>query len=96
MKRTYSESIALPNLPGVTSCSGVERAHGESVVNDDEEQPRRRAWISNLIASLHGVDAAEDDEICNGDEVPDKCLSSWYPDTHMSQTMVIEAKRKEM
>ena len=74
----------------------MKRAHGESVVNDDEEQPGTRARISNLIAGLHGVDTAEDDEICNGDEVPDEWLSSWYPDTHMSQKMVIEAKRKEM
>ena len=26
VKRTYSESTALPNLPGVTSGSGVKRA----------------------------------------------------------------------
>ena len=62
----------------------------------DEEQPGTRARISNLLAGLHGVDAAEDDEICNGDEDPDEWLSSWYPETHMSQKMVIEAKRKEM
>ena len=42
------------------------------------------------------MDAAEEDEICNGDEVPDEWLSSWYPETHMSQQMVIEAKRKVM
>ena len=42
------------------------------------------------------MDAAKDAEICNGDEVPDEWLSSWYPETHMSQKMVIEAKRKEM
>ena len=96
VKRTYSESIALPNLPGVTSSNSVKRAHGESVVTDDEEQPGTRARISNLIAGLHGVDTAEDDEICNGDGSPDKWLSSWYPETHMSQKMVIEAKRKEM
>ena len=42
------------------------------------------------------MNAAEDDEICNGDEGPDEWLSSWYPETRMSQKMVIEAKRKEM
>ena len=118
MKRTYSESTALPNLPGVTSgsglkraCSestappnppvvssgsGLKRAHEKSSANDGEEQHGTRARISTLIAGLHGVDTAEDDEICNGDEVPDEWLSSWYPETHMSQEMVIEAKRKEM
>ena len=80
----------------VSSGSGVKRAHGERIVNDNEEQPGTRAWISNLIAGLHGVDAAEDDEICSGDGIPDEWLSSWYPDTHMSQKVVIEAKRKEM
>ena len=49
-----------------------------------------------LIAGLHGVNAAEDDEIVNSDGIPDGWLSSWYPETHMSQKMVIEAKRKEM
>ena len=42
------------------------------------------------------MDAAEDDENCNGDEVLDEWLSSWSPETHMSQKMAIEAKRKEM
>ena len=42
------------------------------------------------------MDAAEDDEICNGFGIPDKWLSSWYPETQMSKKMVIEAKRKEM
>ena len=27
------------------------------------------------------MDAAEDDEICNGDGIPDEWLSSWYPET---------------
>ena len=36
------------------------------------------------------------DEICNVDEVPDEWLSSWYPETHMSQKMVMKAKRMEM
>ena len=90
MKRTYSET------PSVSSTSGVKRAHGESIVNDDEEQPGTRARISNLIAGLHGVDGAEDDDICNGNEIPDEWLSSWYPETHVSQKVVIEAKRKEM
>ena len=96
VKRTYSESTALPNSPGLSSGSGVKRAHGESDVNDDEEQPGRRARISNLISGHHGVDAAEDDELCSGDGIPDDWLSSWYPETQMSQKMVIEAKRKEM
>ena len=74
----------------------MKRAHEKSTANDDEEQPRTRARVSNSIAGLHGVDAAEDDEICNGDGVPDEWMSSWYPETHMSQKMVIEAKRKEM
>ena len=70
--------------------------HTVNVVYDDGEQPGTRARISNLIAGLHGVDAAEGDEICNGDGIPDEWLSSWYPETHMSQRMVIKAKRKEM
>ena len=96
VKRTYSESTALPNSLGVSSGSGVKRTHGESVVNDDEEQPGTRARISNLIAGLHGVDVAEDDEISSGDGVTDEWLSSWYRETHMSQKMVLEAKREEM
>ena len=95
-KRACSESTALPNPPVVSTGSGLKRAHEMGPANDDEEQPGSRARISTLIAGLHGVDAAEDDEICNGDEVPDEWLSSWYPETHMSQKMVIEAKRKEM
>ena len=42
------------------------------------------------------MNAAEDDEICSGDGITDEWLSSWYPETQMSQKMVIEAKRKEM
>ena len=30
------------------------------------------------------------------DGIPDERLSSRYPETHMSQRMVIKAKRKEM
>ena len=89
-------STALPNSPGVSSGSGVKRAHGDSVVNDDGEQPGTRARISALITGLHGVDAAEDDEISSGDGIIDEWLSSWHPETHMSQKMVIEAKRQEM
>ena len=66
------------------------------MANDDEEQPGTRAQISTLIAGLHGVGDAEDDEICNGDEVSDEWLSSWNSETHTSQKMVIEAKREEM
>ena len=80
----------------VSTGSGLKRAHEKGPANDDEEQPGSRALISTLIAALHGVDAAGDDEICNGDEIPDEWLSSWYPETHMSHKMVIEAKRKEM
>ena len=48
MMRTYGESTAPPNSLGVSSGSGVKRAHGESIVNDDET----RARISNLIAAF--------------------------------------------
>ena len=71
-KRTYSESTELPNSPVVSSGSGANRAHGESIVSDDEEQPGTRARISNLIAGLHAVDAAEDDEICSGEGTNDE------------------------
>ena len=74
----------------------MKPAHGDSIVNDDEEQPGTRARISALIAGLHGVNAAEDDEVCSGDGITDEWLSSWYPETHTSQKMLIEAKRKEM
>ena len=86
----------LPNSPSVLSGSGVKRAHGDSMVNDDNEQPGTRARISALITGLHGVIAAEDDEIHSGDGITDEWLSSRYPEKHMSQKMVIEAKRKEM
>ena len=78
VKRTYREGTALPNSLGVSLCSGVKRAHGGSVVNDDEEQPGTRARISALIGGLHGVNAAEYDEMRNGDGIPDEFLSSWY------------------
>ena len=65
-------------------------------MSDDEEQPVTRARISALTAGLHGVNAAEDDEVSNGDAVTEEWLSSRYPETHMSQKMVIDAKRKEM
>ena len=42
------------------------------------------------------MDAAEDDEISSGDRITDEWLSSEYPETHMSQRIVLEAKRKEM
>ena len=83
VKRTYSESTALPTSPGVSSGSGVKRAHGDIIVNDGEAQPGTRARISALIAGLHGVNAAEDDEIDNGDGIPDEWLSSRYPELHM-------------
>ena len=80
----YSERTMLPNSLGVSSGSGVKRAHGDSIVNDDDEQPGTRARISALIAGLHGGG------------ITDEWLSSWYPEAHMSQKMVIEAKRKEL
>ena len=55
-----------------------------------------RARISALITGVHGVNAEEDGEIQSGDVITDEWLSSWYPETHMSQKMVIVAKRKEM
>ena len=73
----------------------MKRSHDESFMSDNEEQLVTRARISALIAGLHGVHAAED-EVSNGDAVTEEWLSSWYPETHMSQKMVIEAKRKEM
>ena len=96
VKRACNGSTVSPKTPVVSSGSGLKRAHEKSSANDDEEQPGTRPRISTLIAGLHGVDAAEYDEVCNGDEVPDEWLSSWYPETHVSQKMVIEAKRKEM
>ena len=80
----------------MSSGSGVKSSHDESFMSDDEEQPVIRAQISALIASLHGLNAAEDDEVSNGDAVTEEWLSSWYPETHMSQKMVIDAKRKGM
>ena len=59
----------------------MTRAHGDSIVNDDEEQPRTLARIPPLISRLHCVNAAEDDEIDSGDGIPDEWLSSWYPET---------------
>ena len=94
--RTYSESGTPSNFPGVSSGSGVKRPHGESIMGEDEEQPATRARIEALIARLHGVNASEDDEICSGDGSTEDWLSSWYPETHMSRKMVMEAKRKEM
>ena len=55
----------------------MKRAHGDSIVNDDEEQPGTQARISSLIAGLHGVNAVEDDEICSGDGITDEWLSTW-------------------
>ena len=74
----------------------MKRAHGASIVNDDEEQPGTRARISALIAGLHGVNAAEDDDVFSDEGFADEWLSSWYPKTRMSQKMVIEAQCKEM
>ena len=79
----------------LSSGSGVKRSH-ESFMSDEEEQPVTRARISVLTAGLHGVNAAEDDEVSNGDAVTEEWLASWYPETHMSQKMVIDAKLKEM
>ena len=67
-----------------------------NVAKEDDEQRGTRAQISALIAGLHGVNAAEDDEIISGDGITDEWLSSWFPETHMSQKMVMDATRKEM
>ena len=53
----------------------MKRAHGESVVNDDEEQPGTRAPISDLFAGLHGVDVSEENEVCSGEGMNDEWLS---------------------
>ena len=42
------------------------------------------------------MNAAEDDEICSREGINGEWLSSWYPETHINQKMVTEAKRKEM
>ena len=91
MKRTLSESTALPNAPCAPADSVVKRPHGESIVSEDEEQPAIQARIETLVAGLHGVNAAEDDEVCSGDGFTIEWLSSWYPETHMSQRMVTKA-----
>ena len=84
-------------MPGVSSASGLKRAHGDSIVNGHKEQPGTRARISALIAGLHGVNAAEHDKIGSGDGNTDEWLSSWYPQkTQKCQKMVIEENRKEM
>ena len=88
MRRTFSESTVLPNSLGVSSGSGVKRSHDGSFMNDDEEQPVTRARISALIAGLHGVNAAEDGEVSDGDVVAEEWLSSRYPETRMSKKMV--------
>ena len=73
---TPSSSTSVPISPGASPTSGVKRAYFESTANDDEEQPGTRARISNLIAGLHGVDDAEDDEISSGDGIIDEWSSS--------------------
>ena len=65
--------------------SRVKRAHGDSLVDDDDEQLGTRARLSALIAGLHGVEIAEDDEISSGDGITDEWLSSWYPETCESE-----------
>ena len=83
--RACSESFCPAESSGCLVGGGLKRAHEKGTANDDEEQPGTCARISTLIAGLHGVDAAEDDELCNGDEVHDEWLTSWYPETRMSQ-----------
>ena len=78
-----SSSTSILISFGASSSSGVKRTHGDSIENDDEEQPGTRARISALIAGLH--------EVCSGDGITDHWLSSWYPETHINQKMVIEA-----
>ena len=87
---------ATDMLPGISLGSGVKRAHSDSIVTDDDEQSGTRARLPALITGSHGVNAAEDDEICSGYGINDEWLSSWNPETHVSQKMVIEAERMEM
>ena len=82
----WGESIALLNPPVVSSGSGLKRAHERSAANDDEEQTRDTCqdFKPDCRPSRCGY------EMCNDDELLDEWLSSSYPETHMSQKMVIE------
>ena len=74
VKRKCSERTVLPNSPVVSSDSGMKRVHEKGTANDDEESLGTRVRILNLIAALHVMDAAEEDEICTGDEIHDECF----------------------
>ena len=92
-KRVCRENTALPNSTIISMGSGMKRTHEKDPANDDEEQPGSRAWISTLIAGLHGVDIAEDDEICNGNEVPAHTNTHKHTQSH-TNTQPNATKRK--
>ena len=73
-RRASLEPRVVPGPP-------TEEKEGEGA----RDAKRARARISSLIAVLHGMDAAEDNEISNADGIPDEWLSSWYPETHESE-----------
>ena len=75
VERSCSKSTALPNPPVVSSGSGLKRALAKGTASEDEEQPVTHALISTLIARLHSLDAAEDNEICNCGEVHDELFN---------------------
>ena len=58
VKRRYSESTALPNLPGITSGSGVERACSESTVSPNPP----------IVLSGSGLKRAYEKSSANDDE----------------------------
>ena len=68
MKRTYSESTALPNLPGVTSGSGVKRACSKSTALPN---PPVVSSSASGLKRAHEKDTANDDEEQPGDTGPD-------------------------
>ena len=79
------------------SDGGVKRGRsGEAM--DEEEQPAVRARLSAMIASLHGVDVAEDDEAtnCQGNWFKDDWMSSWASEPILDPKMVEAAKRDEL
>ena len=82
-----SNPSGLPSVsvsPGVSSSISVKRGHSESAMNYYYEQPATRARLSALVARLHGVDAAECDEINTGEWIDDVRMygtqsHSWIP-----------------
>ena len=84
-----------------SSARNVKRARGESEQNFSVELPILSAdetlKPSEILAVPSGSTPSNStDEIHSGDGITDERLSSWYPETHMSQKMLIETKRKEM